>query len=57
MHDCGRVAAEETPPATNTSPRRLAGGVEAETLWLKWAHVGVGLPRRRPPHVHAVMPA
>ena len=27
------------PPAGDTGPRRLAGGIEAETLWLTWAHV------------------
>ena len=26
-------------PARDTGPRRLAGGIEAETLWLTWAHV------------------
>jgi hypothetical protein len=27
------------PTARDTGPRRLAGGIEAETLWLTWAHV------------------
>ena len=41
---------------TNTSPRRLAGGVEAETLWLTWGHA-VWVFHDDDRHLHAVMPA
>ncbi len=38
-----------------TGPRRLAGGVEAETLWLTWQHV-VWVFREGSRELHAVLP-
>lgn len=43
----------DAPPPTG--PRRLADGIEAETLWLTWSHVVWAFTDGRR-HVHAVLP-
>ena len=46
---------DRVAPDRLTGPRRLAGGVEAETLWLTWQHV-VWVFRDGSRELHAVLP-